>query len=86
MQTFKVDPAALERLMEELEKEYEAEHSDPENLKKLDELCSKISDLIGKRNWHYFREYTDRLLAQSNKDVDWFFKKGFETGANFPPN
>lgn len=75
--------ALPERRMDELEKEYEAENADPENEKKLEELHFQLSGLIGKNNFNILREYTDRLIAQYNTEVGWFYKKGFEDGNKF---
>lgn len=70
--------ATSEQHLAEIEKEYEEKHTDPENLKKLDELRFQISGLIGKNNLNYLREYTDRLVAQFNKDCDWFYPQRAE--------
>ena len=84
MQEVENEPAVSERRVNELEKEYEAANSDPENQTKLEELHFQISGLIGKNNLHYLREYTDRLIAQVNKDPEWFYKKGMEDARIFP--
>lgn len=84
MQEVENDPAASERRINELEKEYETANTDPENQEKLEELHFQISGLIGKNNLHYLREYTDRLIAQVNKDPEWFYKKGLEDARKFP--
>ena len=84
MQEVENEPAVSERRVNELEKEYEAANSTPENQEKLEELHFQISGLLGKNNLHYLREYTDRLIAQVNKDPDWFYKKGLEDALKFP--
>ena len=84
MQEIENDSAVSERRVNELEKEYEAANSDPENQEKLEELHFQISGLLGKNNLHYLREYTDLLIAQVNKDPEWFYKKGLEDARKFP--
>lgn len=79
------DTATSEQHLAEIEKEYEEKHADPENLKKLDDLRVQISGMIGKNNLNYLREYTDRLVAQFNKDCDWFYRKGLEEGCHLMP-
>lgn len=81
MQEVENESAVSERRVNELEKEYAAANSDPENQEKLEELHSQISGLIGKNNLQYLREYTDRLVAQVNEDPDWFYRKGLEDAA-----
>lgn len=84
MQEVENEPAVSERRVNELEKEYEAANSDPENQVKLEELHFQISGLIGKNNLHYLREYTDRLITQYSIDPGWFYKKGMEDARKFP--
>ena len=78
MQGKRNDLEKRERRIDELEKEYEAAHSDPENQKKLEELYFQLSGLIGKNNRHYLQKYTDRLIARYNIDPGWFYRKGLE--------
>ena len=83
MQEVKMDSAASERRMNELERAYAANNSDQENLEKLDELRFQISGLIGKNNLNLLREFTDRLIAQFNTEPDWFYQKGLEDARRF---
>jgi hypothetical protein len=83
MQELKMDSATSERRMNELERTYAANNSDPGNLTRLDELRFQISGLIGKNNLNLLREYTDRLIAQYNTDSDWFYQKGVEDARRF---
>ena len=78
MQEQKMDSATSERRMNELERTYAENNSDPGNLSRLDELRFQISGLIGKNNLNLLREYTDRLIAQYNIEPDWFYQKGME--------
>ena len=80
----KDDPDERERRIDELEKEYDAAHSDPENQRELEELYFQLSGLIGKNNLHYLQKYTDRLIARYNIDPGWFYRRGRED-ARRPP-
>ena len=82
MQELKMDSATSERRMNELERAYAANNSDPENLEKLDELRFQISGLIGKNNLNLLREFTDRLIAQYNTEPDWFYQSGIEDASH----
>lgn len=80
MRKTKLDSAVTERREEELEKEYETENKNPENLERLDKLRIQISGLLGKDNLNLLREYTDRLIECCNADTGWFYLKGLEDG------
>ena len=84
MQEMKNAPEELERRIDELEKEYEAAHSDPENQSELEELRFLLAGLIGKNNRHYLRKFTDRLIARYNIDPGWFYRKGLEDARRLP--
>lgn len=84
MEEVENDSAVSERRINDLEKEYEAANTDPKNRAKLEELHFQIPGLLGKNNLHYLREYTDRLIAQVNKDPEWFYKKGMEDTRKLP--
>ena len=81
MQGRKDDPDERERRIDELEKEYDAAHSDPENQRELEELYFQLSGLIGKNNLRYLQKYTDRLIARYNIDPGWFYRRGREDAA-----
>ena len=87
MQGRKDDSDERERRIDELEKEYDAVHSDIENQKELEELYFQLSGLIGKNNRHYLQKYTDRLIVRYNIDPGWFYRRGLEDagGPRFPP-
>lgn len=79
-------PAETERRMAELETAYDAAHADPTNTARLEELRFRLAGLIGRNNLNILREYTDRLIAQYNRDCDWFYQKGREDTRHDLPN
>lgn len=61
--------------IDRLEAEYEVSHRNTENESRINELEFQLAGLIGKNNRYLLREYTDRLIARYNTDVEWYYRK-----------
>ena len=60
-----------------LKQEYDKLHRGPRNSKTLNDLHSKILELLGE-NKNLLLEYADQLITKYSNDPLWFYDSGFQ--------
>lgn len=62
----------------ELEGQYETAHVTDLDKEALEQLRLRLTAALGVQNGALLRAYTEKLLAVYSRDVDWFYRKGWE--------
>ena len=62
----------------ELEKQYESAHVTDLDREQLEQLRRRLVAALGPQSAALLRLFTDKLLAVYSRDVDWFYRRGWE--------